>query len=83
MTGADLIGLVGIGFVLATYLLVQAGRLEAVSVRYQVANMIGCLLIIYSLLHDFNLPSMVIQVVWFVISAFGLLRNLVARRRES
>lgn len=80
MSFPDLIGIVGISFVLLCYLLVQADKMSAVSPRYQILNMIGCLLILYSLIYEFNLPSAIIQIVWFLISGFGLIKHLMARR---
>jgi HD-like signal output (HDOD) protein len=76
----DIVGIAGISCVLGCYYLVQAGRMEARSIRYQVINMIGCALILYSLAYAWNLPSAIIQVVWFAISGFGLVRNLLKRR---
>lgn len=79
MTAPDLIGIAGIVCVLGCYFLVQAGRMEARSVAYQLINMTGCVLILYSLFYAWNLPSAIIQVTWFAISAFGLARNLLRR----
>ncbi|TGY90519.1 hypothetical protein E5163_05200 [Marinicauda algicola] len=77
MTTPDLVGIIGIFCILGCYFLVQAGRMEARSIRYQLINMAGCVLILFSLFHAWNLPSAIIQVTWFAISALGLARNLV------
>lgn len=73
---SDLVGFVGIGFVLSCHLLVQMERMNARSTLYLILNIAGCALIIYSLAFNFNLPSLVIQVTWMFISAYGLMRNL-------
>lgn len=75
MIFADILGMIGIACVLTCYFLVQAERMSATSVQYQVLNMLGCVLILVSLYYSFNLPSAIIQVVWFLISLFGLVRN--------
>lgn len=74
----DLIGTAGVIIVLTTYLLVQIGRMETRSILYQLLNMLACMLIGISLYYAFNLPSAIVQSFWFLISLFGLLRNLVA-----
>jgi hypothetical protein len=79
MTAPDLIGFVGVSAVLATYFLVQAERMDPRAPRYQILNMLGSALIAYSLLFAFNLPALVIQALWFAISAYGLIRSLLPR----
>ena len=76
MVFADIIGIVGIVCVLSCYFFVQAERMSATSTKYQLLNMLGCVLILVSLYFSFNLPSAIIQIVWFLISLFGLVRNL-------
>lgn len=76
----DIIGFIGIACVLTTFFLVQASKLSANSATYQLWNMLGCLLILVSLYYDFNLPSAIIQILWFCISAYGLIKNWRAKR---
>ena len=78
----DLVGNVGVVFVLATYLLVQTGRMDVRRVSYSALNALGAALIIVSLLRDFNLSSFVIEIAWLAISLYGLLRWLRSRRRD-
>ena len=80
MTFPDLIGIIGIVCVLSCYFLVQSERMSANSTKYQALNMIGCVLILISLLFAFNLPSAIIQIVWFFISLYGFLRNFSKRK---
>lgn len=76
------IGIFGVIIVLATFLMVQLGRVNATSAAYQVANMVACSLIGVSLYFDFNLPSAIIQALWFLISGFGLMKNLISKRKS-
>lgn len=76
MSLPDFIGIIGIAFVLTCYFLVQAEKMNANSIKYQLLNMAGCILILVSIFYSFNLPSAIIQVVWFFISLYGLMRNL-------
>jgi uncharacterized membrane protein len=75
----DLVGNLGVFFVLTTYLLVQMGRMDIRRPTYSVSNAAGAVLIIVSLLHDFNLSSFVIEIVWLLISLYGLFRWLRER----
>ena len=81
MTLPDLAGLVGVAAVLAAYALLQAGRLAVRAPLYSALNLVGAALIFLSLVHDWNLPSAVIEGSWALISAYGLLVALRARRR--
>jgi hypothetical protein len=76
----DLLGNLGVLLVLATYLLVQMGRMDIQHSLYSILNSLGALLIIVSLLHNFNLSSFVIEIAWLAISLFGLLRWSLQRR---
>lgn len=76
----DFIGGIGVVLVLATYGLLQAGRMTADDLAYSVANLVGAILIGISLLYAFNLASFVIEVFWATASAYGIWRAL--RRRQ-
>jgi multidrug transporter EmrE-like cation transporter len=76
----DFIGNLGVACVLGSYFLLSAGKMRMDQLAYPIVNGIGALLIGYSLLFDFNLSSMIIEVAWFSISVFGLARILRARR---
>lgn len=78
---SDIVGLAGTSCVLICYMLVQTKRLSATSSIYQILNMFGCGLIFYSLIFNFNLASMLIQIAWFLISFYGLLCNFRLKRR--
>ena len=78
----DLVGNGGVLLVLGTYLFVQMGRMDIRRPGYSVANALGAVLIIVSLLHDFNLSSFVIEISWLAISLYGLSRWLRERRQS-
>lgn len=77
----DLVGNLGVFCVLATYLLVQMGRMDIRRPTYSLTNAAGAILILVSLLHDFNLSSFVIEIAWLLISLYGLIRWLRDRNR--
>ena len=76
----DLVGNLGVVLVLGSYLLVQMGRLDMRRPAYSGSNALAALLIIVSLLYDFNLSSFLIEIAWFLISLYGLLRWQLERR---
>ena len=76
----DLIGNVGVLLILGTYLLVQLRRLDATGVPYLLANGLGAGLILVSLARDFNLSAFLIELVWLLISLYGLARIFLERR---
>lgn len=72
----DIVGVSGVAMVVAAYAGVQGGLLDERRAPFSAINLIGAILILYSLVFDFNLPSLVIQLAWVVISAHGLWRAL-------
>jgi len=70
----DLIGNVGVVVLMITYLLLQLNKLRSDGLAYSLLNAIGASLIIVSLLYDFNLSALVMEVFWVLISLVGILR---------
>lgn len=78
---APVIGLAGVAIVLVAYALLATGRMSNDDWRYPVINIIGTLGIVVSLYYQWNLPSMVAQLVWIAISIVGLMR-IAKKHRE-
>ena len=78
----DFIGNIGVVFVLGTYLMLQLGRMNAQTVAYSSLNGLGAILILVSLLVDFNMSSFIIEIAWLLISTMGLLMHLRARNKQ-
>lgn len=70
----DVLGIMGVGLIVAAYLLLQTDRLHARDRRYSLANATGAALVLVSLVHDFNLPAFLIEAFWLAISIYGLWR---------
>ena len=85
MTSFDLltlVGFVGAGILILAYFLSQQGWLSAEDWRFPLANLVGSVMIMGSLLVSWNLPSMVIEAFWAGISLYGLARHLRSRIRR-
>jgi paired small multidrug resistance pump len=67
-----LVGLAGTLLILAAFFLLQAGRLHGNGLVYQLLNAIGAAAIIVSLVHQFNLASMLLEIAWLAISIYGM-----------
>ena len=75
----DVIGLIGVGLIIVAYLLLQMERLHSRDLGYSVINLVGALLIAFSLLFAFNLSAFVIEIIWVVISILGIRKALERR----
>ena len=75
----DVLGIAGVILILASYLLLQMGRLDANAPAYSLSNALGSVLILISLSHNFNLSAFVIEGVWLLISLYGFTRFLARR----
>ncbi|HKT41987.1 MAG TPA: hypothetical protein VJQ86_06465 [Rhodanobacteraceae bacterium] len=73
-----IVGLVGMIITLFAYFLLQAQKLHGNGLIYQLMNALGALGVALSLLFGtFNLPAFLLEVIWLVISIYGI---MVARR---
>lgn len=79
----DLIGNLGVLLILLSYLLLQLGRVRPDGLRFSLANGAGALLILISLIQEFNLSAFLIEAAWLFISAGGVLRYALRRRAEA
>lgn len=78
-TWFDLIGMTGVMTIVIAYLLLQLDRLSGATVAYSALNAGGALLIIVSLIVNFNLAAFVVELFWFLISLLGIVRRLTSR----
>ncbi len=79
----DLVGNIGVGIVIITYLGLQMERIDPKTLAYSVANIVGALCIMVSLWRNFNLSAFVIEVFWLAISIYGVWRVFVRARRPA
>jgi hypothetical protein len=70
----DLVGNIGVVILMITYLMLQLNKLSSDSLSYSVLNAVGAGLIVISLLFDFNLSALLMEVFWVLISFVGIYR---------
>jgi uncharacterized membrane protein YhaH (DUF805 family) len=78
---AEIIGLLGVVVVLVLYFMIATKRLHAAQLAYPVANIIGTCMILFSLFYAWNLPSLVMQIAWIMVSFIGIIRILKKERQ--
>lgn len=78
----DVIGTIGVGTIIITYVLLQTGRLRSEQLSYSILNAAGAALILISLYFEFNLPSVVVEFFWLMISVYGIGRYLLNQRQH-
>ena len=70
----ELSGVAGFIFYMLAYGLLQMGKISGQGYCYTCMNMAAAILVLLSLVHQFNLASVLIQLSWIVISLVGLYR---------
>ena len=68
----NILGFAGAAVLIAAYFANQQRWLPSGDWRYPFANLAGALLILISLLFEWNFPSVVIECFWIAISLWGL-----------
>lgn len=74
---SNYVGMIGVIIILIAYFLLSTGKWIADSMRYQLLNLIGAWLILFSLFFHWNLSSVVIEIAWILISLLGIYRLVV------
>ncbi len=80
LTLADAVGSFGALMVVAAYFATQMRWMNSEDLAFPVVNMLGSVLIVYSLLQNFNLASMLIESFWIAISLVGIVQHIRLRR---
>ena len=68
----DIVGLCGVAILITTYAMLQFDLIDPKGFWYSFNNMWVAILVTVSLVYNFNLASMVIELFWFVLSVYGI-----------
>lgn len=80
MTLPDILGVVGVGLILIAYAGATTGRLDPKQAPALGLNLVGALLILWSLYFDFNLSAVLMEGAWALVALIGLARLAFARK---
>lgn len=72
----DLVGNIGVLMLMFTYLALQLDKIKSRDLSYSVLNAVGASLIVASLIVNFNLSALLMEVFWVLISFVGIGRHL-------
>ncbi|CAA0126221.1 Uncharacterised protein [Halioglobus japonicus] len=72
----DAIGMLGTVLVVLAYFLLQLDRTDPKGLSYNMLNLAGAILLLFSLCFHFNLASFVIEIFWITASLIGLWKYL-------
>lgn len=75
----DIAGAAGVLLIVTCYLLLQIGRMRSDSLAFSLGNAAGAVLIIVSLLFEFNASAFLIELFWLLISLLGVVRYFMRR----
>jgi multidrug transporter EmrE-like cation transporter len=70
----DFVGNIGVVILVITFLMLQLNKIPSDGLAYSLLNAIGASLIVVSLLFDFNLSALLMEVFWVLISFVGIYR---------
>ena len=70
----DFVGFSGAAAILLAYFLLQAKKMSADSLTYSLLNLVGALLILFSLAYAWNLTAVFIEIIWVSISLVGVFK---------
>lgn len=80
MSLIDAAGVFGVVLILVAYAGATAGKLDPKSWPALVLNLVGALLILWSLTVDFNLSAALMEGAWALVAIAGLIRLALQRR---
>ena len=72
----DVVGNIGVLTLMFTYLALQLDKIKSADLSYSILNAVGASLIVASLIVDFNLSALLMEVFWVLISFIGIGRHL-------
>ncbi|MBP7284177.1 MAG: hypothetical protein KBA66_21510 [Leptospiraceae bacterium] len=78
---SDEVGIIGVIFILISYILLQLEKIDSKSITYSIINLIGAVLILFSLFYSWNLASVIIEIFWILISIFGIVKHFFVKRK--
>jgi hypothetical protein len=70
-----IVGVIGMVCVVFAYFSIERNWFNNKDIKFYVINLIGGILLLISLLINFNLGSFIIEIFWITISMMGIIRH--------
>ncbi|WP_114520174.1 hypothetical protein [Altererythrobacter sp. ZODW24] len=77
---ADLIGFAGMFCIVSAFAYSNVAKVMNM-ILFNLTNLLGAILLTISLLVNYNLPTLVLEIVWMGIALFGLAKEFKRRRQ--
>ena len=71
----DILGNLGVFFIIGTYILLQLERMDSTSYTYSILNALGAFFVVVSLMYNYNLSGIIVESFWAGISVIGFIRQ--------
>lgn len=77
---SDIVGILGVGLVIFAFFLIQSEKITSSSSIYLYSNFVGAIMLLFSLYYHWNLASVIIEILWLLISLYGIVRFKVLKK---
>ena len=71
---SDIVGIIGVGLVIMAFFLIQLEKITSSSSIYLYSNFFGSIMLLFSLYYHWNLASVIIEILWLLISTYGIVK---------
>lgn len=78
----NFIGLLGVGLIVVCYFLLHAHLFKIEHLLFSVLNALSSLMVLYSLIYEWNTPAVLIECFWLGISFYGIVKVLLKRKKS-
>jgi predicted membrane protein len=78
----EITGIFGVIIIIIAYILLQLEKMDAKDLGFSILNTIGALLIIISLLYDWNLASFIMEATWMMVSLYGIIKYYKMKKTQ-
>lgn len=70
----------GVICVVLSFLLLQVEKVRYDSWGYLLLNLFGALMLLYSLIYNWNLASVIIEAMWLTITTYGIIKYKILKK---
>lgn len=77
---SDIVGILGVGLVIMAFFLIQLEKITTKSSTYLYLNFFGSMMLLFSLYYHWNMASVVIEMLWLMISIYGIIKFKILRK---